>query len=92
MTDNTCFHCGRKLSECSTDQDEPGCNYCGILRNLLHEHFEFAEGKPSIIDGTVVFLIVFILLSIAFAIIIYNWRNDTLSLALDVKEKVGSYI
>lgn len=92
MTDNACFHCGRQLSECSTDQDEPGCNYCGILRNLLRDYADLSEGKPSIVDGTVVFLIVFILLSIAFAIIVYNWRNDTLSLALDVKQKVESFI
>lgn len=90
LTNNTCFHCGRHLSDCSEDGEEPGCNYCSILYSLLRE--TAVEKKHPRIDGTVLVLFVFILLSIALAIVAYNWRSDAVQLAYHLKQKVTELI
>lgn len=92
MTDNTCFHCGRHLSECSDDNDEAGCNYCSILTNLLHETQPQSQDKSSALDITMIVVSIVILLFIALAIIAYNWRSETMTVAYDMKQKVGSYL
>lgn len=89
MTDTTCFHCGRPLSESPNNKEETGCNYCSILTHLLCKN---QINIQAVSDDSMLFLIVFVLLSIALAIVVYNWRDDTVSLALGIKEKVSSYI
>ena len=37
MSQGTCFHCGRKLSEMGSNPDDCGCSYCSILRNILEQ-------------------------------------------------------
>ena len=85
-THNTCFHCNRNLSQYSTDKEEMGCNYCSILLKFLEETGVEEEviDNTSKIDFTNVMIILFVLLFIALAIILYNWSQQTISFALDV--------
>lgn len=86
MSQGTCFHCGRKLSEMGSNPDDCGCSYCSILRNILKD--TPVEVKKSTVDVSVLLLFVFIVLSIALAIFVYNWRDEAFYVLNDVKERI----
>ncbi|OAO12815.1 hypothetical protein AV274_5540 [Blastocystis sp. ATCC 50177/Nand II] len=86
MSQGTCFHCGRKLSEMGSNPDDCGCSYCSILRNILKD--TPVEVKKSTVDVSVLLLFVFIVLSIALAIFVYNWRDEAFYVLSDVKERI----
>ena len=87
MSQVTCFHCGRKLSEIGSNPEDCGCSYCSILSNILKD--APVETKESSIDGSVLLLFVFIVLSIALAIFVYNWRDEAFYMLDDVKKRIN---
>lgn len=90
LSQGTCFHCGRQLSEVGDNPDECGCNYCSILSNILKE--TPVETKTSKMDASVLLLFVFIVACIAMAIFVYNWRDEAFYALGAVKERIQSNI
>lgn len=76
QTQKRCFHCGRSLAACVQGGGCDCCNYCSILSNLLGETVE-PKKRTEVRD---VFLLLFVLLTAALAILMYYWKDETIQL------------
>ena len=76
QTQERCFHCRRSLAACVQSGGYDCCNYCSILSNLLGETVE-PKKRTEVRD---VFLLLFVLLTVALAILMYYWKDETIQL------------
>ena len=86
MSQGTCFHCDRKLSEIGSNPMDCGCSYCSSLSTILKD--APVETKESSIGSSILLLFVFIVLSIALTIFVYKWSDEAFYLLDDVKERI----